>query len=623
LKPWNDGAFTKTHEYGPSIKLRKRTNAKQSNQTQGFLASLSITEHHDGAFFFHDTDDTDYRFHVTSDVRVNAGYVTSMIARLRSYNDAVVIGHDCAVIKQPVPRPQAQVIKLPTNYEGPAHQLSERALAFHRSAISFRRQNFEFPGMSGTWLAVLAHRQGVPMLCASTFHGLIRLEDVKVNRSVSPITEVVSAAVFRSSWPMTAHVPVSTTRRRLKVLFTVSSYNRLEYLRRCIDTFAETRSSKYHWVVIIADDGSTDGTLEYLNKLHLPLEVHIIVGRGTGIARQSNNILQLAQKIGYDIGFKVDDDVFFLKRGWDELYINAVRTTGKDHLIFFDQGYYKSLRRLYYSKCNCLNADGTIPEIARDVTQQLVAHVPYTKIQGAFFTFTPRVVDAVGYLDETTFSVRQGHRDFSLRCCRAGFNNLSTPFDVAGSNDFIGIHYKDTQGGSSYVTTYDQSTPEYRWMISGAEQMRRDAVLEEPRLRVEAAHILPSQEGADRFSMLPPSSQRLAKAAMHNKATLNTTFDCVYVCTSSLPGQVPVDLAHAVVQNSQTTHSANDSKLLLHFRDRLREVGLTALKFVDDRSEDGEPGNGVIPNRAASQILCINMPRAVKHGHAVVTADGC
>ena len=44
----------------------------------------------------------------------------------------------------------------------------------------------------------------------------------------------------------------------------MTTYNRKEYLQNFIDSFAETIDSHSRWGLIVADDGSTDGSLEWL-----------------------------------------------------------------------------------------------------------------------------------------------------------------------------------------------------------------------------------------------------------------------------------------------------------------------------------------------------------------------
>ena len=73
---------------------------------------------------------------------------------------------------------------------------------------------------------------------------------------------------------------------RLSVV--VGTYNRLESLRRCIESvFDQTRTSS---VVYVTDAGSTDGTIEYLESIESDRLILILVGERLGQARAYNDV---------------------------------------------------------------------------------------------------------------------------------------------------------------------------------------------------------------------------------------------------------------------------------------------------------------------------------------------
>ena len=97
------------------------------------------------------------------------------------------------------------------------------------------------------------------------------------------------------------------------VVFGITTYNRKRYLKKCIDTFIKTRNKDLNWTLIVADDGSKDGTIQYLESLYIQdTPIHIIKNNKTHITRQTNSIFEVANHLDYDFGFKADDDVYFL-----------------------------------------------------------------------------------------------------------------------------------------------------------------------------------------------------------------------------------------------------------------------------------------------------------------------
>jgi hypothetical protein len=119
--------------------------------------------------------------------------------------------------------------------------------------------------------------------------------------------------------------------------------------------------------------------------------------------------------------------VKFIRPGWDIEYWNLIERTGYQHLIYHDETW---------------NPDSNRKPFVRK--GDLVNRCHPLELQGALFTITKQIIEKVGYFDEQVFKKRgYEHVDFSLRCCRAGFNTLSTPFDLATSNDYIKLQKRD------------------------------------------------------------------------------------------------------------------------------------------------------------------------------------
>jgi glycosyltransferase involved in cell wall biosynthesis len=253
-----------------------------------------------------------------------------------------------------------------------------------------------------------------------------------------------------------------------RLLIGITTYNRREYLEKCVGSWLETRSTKYDWTVIIADDGSSDGTLEYLDVLTLPHQLHIIRNSRRYACGQTNTIYELAQRIGFDIGFKVDDDVIFEKPGWDDLYVNAIEKSGYQHLCYLNFSHYVRLKKRKDERFKT-------PKLQRDHSGECVAAIDVMDCDGSFFTFTPAVLEKVGYNDETNFPIRgQWHIDYSVRCCRAGFNTAERFYDAADSNEFL-----DLQANRQDYRCSIPWGPEYKKTKNPDELARRQAVLDD------------------------------------------------------------------------------------------------------------------------------------------------
>lgn len=220
---------------------------------------------------------------------------------------------------------------------------------------------------------------------------------------------------------------VSQLSPSLSFVLAITTYNRLPYLKDCISSFMKTRTNLARWKIIVADDGSDDGTLAYLETLYDILDLTILHNNRTDIAHQTNTILKCLSESEYDLCFKCDDDVKFIKPGWDIAYWEVIERTGYQHLIFHDENWDpESNNKVFIRKGD------------------LISRCHPHELQGAFFTITKEIIEKTGYFDEQCFRKRgYEHVDFSLRCCRAGFNSIATPFDLASSNDYLKLQQRD------------------------------------------------------------------------------------------------------------------------------------------------------------------------------------
>lgn len=91
------------------------------------------------------------------------------------------------------------------------------------------------------------------------------------------------------------------------------TYDRLAYTKACFESLYKTAG--YAFDHFIVDNGSTDGTVEWLNELEGPDKIVILNPRNEGISKASNKALDTMGD-RYDIIVKVDNDCLFLTDGW-------------------------------------------------------------------------------------------------------------------------------------------------------------------------------------------------------------------------------------------------------------------------------------------------------------------
>lgn len=437
-----------------------------------------------GKFFWADDATPGYRLICDDDIVYPQDYARRMIDTVQKYGDRVVAGVHGVFLKQPVreyynPKERAVCGYHNRNeHDLACHVLGTGAIAYRANRFMLRKSDFQCRNMADIWLTKVAQAQQIPLVCVERLDNwLMPQEDAKkesiyaassAKASTSMNTSLVQSNVIRGLYPVTVSAMSGS---RTKLVFAVKTYNRLDYLEECLASFCKTCSPDYEWVIVVADDGSTDGTLEYLENLSVRHEVHVLRNNRRYAVGQTNTIFELCQQIGFDIAFCADDDIVFTKPGWDDLYVNAIRKSGWTHLVHRHLAHCENLARRK-------DEFFEIPTAAQDSSRTCVAYggAHFDLGTGGLFTFTPETLGRVGYCDEANFPIRgQWHVDLHIRCCRAGCNDETQLFDAAGSNDYVEIQ--------NYLKPeYRCAIPwndEYKKTKDPAELERRQALLNE------------------------------------------------------------------------------------------------------------------------------------------------
>lgn len=354
------------------------------------------------------------------------------------------------------------------NVDRRVHILGTGTMLFERRMLP-HLPRFDFPNMADIWIAKYLAQRGIAMYSVMRPDGWLKDADVSdesiysanvgertdqrviVDREVHCIGKLVQ--------------PIKGARK--KVMVAIKTFNRLDYLKQSIESLCRTVcENDFDIVVAVADDGSTDGTLEYLQRLSIPYEFHVIRNDRAFVAGQFNSIVRLGQSLAVDFYFIADDDLYFKKPGWMSGYINAAIQSGFEHLCHFNLPHFQQI---------CERTKEDFPPSRRVHKQYpLEAYVGVYRAMGALFTLTPAVIDKVGLADEANYFVRGGwHGDYSARCCRAGFNEQERFWDWQDSNEYLELQNTREE---SYRTAIAWESVEFKRASTVEERQRREAV---------------------------------------------------------------------------------------------------------------------------------------------------
>ena len=216
----------------------------------------------------------------------------------------------------------------------------------------------------------------------------------------------------------------------------ITTYSRIDYLKQLINSIIEF-SGNHKYIVAINDDGSKDGTREYLKGLKDTenIKFKVFFSNHKGSYFSTNTLFNYSESLDFDLGFKIEDDLYFIRKGWEELYYNAYKKSGFSHLSHYSIAW---------------TGENKTPKRRG----KLVSYTNVWNSQGTFYTFTKETLQKVGYLDNANFGKRgEGHRDWSLRACRLGMNEKDRFWDAKYSSKYIRLHLK-----KGYVLTpnYDK-----------------------------------------------------------------------------------------------------------------------------------------------------------------------
>ena len=189
----------------------------------------------------------------------------------------------------------------------------------------------------------------------------------------------------------------------------VITFNRKDVLQ---ETVERLRAHTLHanTSLMIADDGSTDGTLEMLARIRAPF----VTGRNGGIAWNKNRALfALAQVARCDVVILLEDDTQPNAAGWDTVWVEGAARYGHVNIALDE------------TSDSYLSGIGTVadPIMSRLISAQCAG-------------FSREALLYAGYFDSRFKGYGHEHVEHSARMVRCGYGGLETVVDDKPSTLF-------------------------------------------------------------------------------------------------------------------------------------------------------------------------------------------
>lgn len=143
----------------------------------------------------------------------------------------------------------------------------------------------------------------------------------------------------------------------MKIGIGICTYNRLHLLQRCVKSIVDLTPRPYR--LVIASDGSTDGTHVWLKKSdHMSVRAR----RNRGVCANKNRLL--AKLDDCDYIFVLEDDIIIRSPRWIEWYIRTSLESGYEHFSYMNKLGRGKKHRKAYKTTHVMKSHGTTGHLA-------------------------------------------------------------------------------------------------------------------------------------------------------------------------------------------------------------------------------------------------------------------
>jgi glycosyltransferase involved in cell wall biosynthesis len=164
------------------------------------------------------------------------------------------------------------------------------------------------------------------------------------------------------------------------------TYNRLDYLKQCLESLEKNNFGGADYVIIV-DDGSTDGTRQFIQDYKRKGVYYLCKIKNSGVANSKNEALKRMMDYGCEHMFLMEDDILMKHPQTCHEYIKWAEKWGLQHMNFALHG--------------TMNVDSKFTYWETDDEKGTTKGITvYPNCVGAFSYYTREVIEVIGYMDE-------------------------------------------------------------------------------------------------------------------------------------------------------------------------------------------------------------------------------
>jgi GT2 family glycosyltransferase len=224
-----------------------------------------------------------------------------------------------------------------------------------------------------------------------------------------------------------------------KIGFVIPVFNRLKYTQECLEILSQQKTTRFfaenEIFIIVSDDGSTDGTKDWIQANH----PDVIVLKGTGDLWYSGSmnlgIRYAFEKLNCDFIMVWENDIFPVDDYFNHLQSILEKWDGKS--LICSKLYYRDQPNKIFGMGGTFNTRTGVKSL---IGQSEIDNPEYEKIMevdwflGQGVLIHKDIMAKVGYFDDVNFPQYHADVDYGLRAMKGGYKNLVYP-DLKLLND--------------------------------------------------------------------------------------------------------------------------------------------------------------------------------------------